>query len=136
MNLKLLFIDDDDIQNDIMNEYVTMSEIPNDVNFFNRSIEALSYIEQSDSINLPNVLFIDVSMPLLNGWELLNKLEPIIESRQWLPSIYIATSSVSNRDKNKAKEQKYLKGFLNKPIKLAKVVSILEDEYNLLVTSN
>ena len=132
MNLKLFFIDDDEIQNDIMKEYMNYCEVPQTSHFYTNGFEALKYLNEVSTDLLPNVLFIDVFMPLIDGWEILAQLESIMKNRQWSPSIYMVTSSVSKRDQTIAASQKHLKAFLNKPLKLNQLKPILQDEYNAL----
>lgn len=128
--LKVLILDDDAIQIDIMMEYMEMSNVPNKAAYFQSSYDVLKYIEKCPTEELPKVMFIDIFMPLMDGWETLKELEPIIEQKKWSPSIFVATSSVSKIDTEKVKTQKNLKGFINKPINFKKLRSILENEYN------
>lgn len=133
MDLRLFFLDDDEIQNDIMDEYVQLCELPTTSVFYTDGFEALKYLESRAKDELPHVLFIDVFMPLIDGWEVLNKLGQMIEASSWSPSIYMLTSSVSNKDRAIAAEQKHLKQYLNKPMKLSVLKPILEDEYRSIL---
>lgn len=128
--LKVLILDDDAIQIDIMMEYMEMSKVPNKTVYFQNSYDVFKHIENCSNDELPKVMFIDIFMPLMDGWETLKELEPIIDTKNWDPSIFVVTSSISKIDTEKVKTQKHLKGFINKPINFKKLRSILENEYS------
>lgn len=134
MVLRLLFLDDDDIQNDIMQEYTALCDVPSESTYFTDGYKAIQYLKKASDEELPHVLFIDVFMPLMDGWEILEQLEPIMEKKQWSPSIYILTSSVSNKDREMARTQQYMKAFLNKPMNLKRMKPILKDEYTAILS--
>lgn len=69
----------------------------------------------------PDVMFLDINMPVLNGWELLEKLKgEYIENRY---PIYIVSSSIDENDRRRAASHKFVKGYLEKPISESKLLS-------------
>jgi len=62
------------------------------------------------------VLFLDINMPSMNGWEFLENFENLDEEIKNSIQIYILSSSVDERDKERAANNKYVKAFWVKPL--------------------
>ena len=71
-------------------------------------------------------------MPILNGFQFLEKYETVFWKQQPQTLIYILSSSNAEADIKKAKGFASVKGFMTKPLKREKVISL----YNLLLHSN
>jgi len=67
-------------------------------------------------------------MPVMNGWEFLTEYKKLPEEQKEKIVIAMLTSSVNEDDVLRAKVDYGLKDFINKPLRLAKLNSIL-DEY-------
>jgi CheY-like chemotaxis protein len=132
--LRIMMIDDDDIQLDIMKEYIALIKTKTQTQFYNNSEKALNYLQNCPIQELPQVIFIDVFMPFIDGWETIKSIEKLIPEKLWNPSVYIVTSSISKSDKEKGKSYPILKDFLNKPIQLSHLISIIQTEYNAIAT--
>jgi len=82
---------------------------------------------KSDMEKYPHLLFIDINMPLLNGWELLDTIhkEDLFELR--VVNTYIISSSISNVDRESAIRESKKMNFLSKPINSEDLFRILDD---------
>lgn len=60
----------------------------------------------------PNYLFLDLNMPEMDGWDFLDHFHPENDDAQ----IYILSSSVDQRDINKASQYELVKDYLSKPL--------------------
>ncbi len=69
--------------------------------------------KQNDTLT---ILFLDINMPSMTGWEFLEAFRAFGEKvhRQFI--IYILTSSVDDRDKEKAASDPLVAGFFSKPL--------------------
>jgi CheY-like chemotaxis protein len=76
--LRIMMIDDDDIQLDIMKEYIALIKTKTQTQFYNNSEKALNYLQNCPIQELPQVIFIDVFMPFIDGWEAIKSLEKLI----------------------------------------------------------
>jgi CheY-like chemotaxis protein len=78
-------------------------------------------LQQLDKLT-PTLLFLDLNMPVMNGWEFLDQLKKIKDTIAF--PIYITTSSVDPEDKQKAESHSFVKGFIEKPLSLEKLESL------------
>jgi len=74
--------------------------------------------------NLPELIFLDINMPIMDGWEFLEKFSTLTFDKSI--SVIILTSSINPEDAEKAKTFKDVKGFLSKPLDLEKLDQVLE----------
>jgi response regulator RpfG family c-di-GMP phosphodiesterase len=63
---------------------------------------------------LPEVIFLDLSMPVMNGWEFLNTISMIPEAEEI--AVYLFTASKDPEDVEKAKTYFQVKGFISKSL--------------------
>lgn len=78
------------------------------------------YELMNDKINsiadLPNILLLDLNMPIMNGWEFIKAYKHYKKAYNYTPKIYIITSSVDDKDYKKATNFSDIEGFFTKPI--------------------
>ncbi|MFD2744517.1 MULTISPECIES: response regulator [Sphingobacterium] len=109
-------VDDDPIFHYVCK--VNLAALCKDLDFisFYDGKEALAYfMEQNNAGNvLPNVLLVDINMPLMNGWELVDHLS----NQQLLTNskLYIVSSSVSPEDSFRSLSKKEVDSYLTKPL--------------------
>ena len=65
---------------------------------------------------LPDVIFLDLNMPVLNGWEFLNEFKNCQSKRSKSITIYIISSSVDPRDLVRVKDYDQVDNYILKPI--------------------
>lgn len=84
------------------------------VSLYNGS-EALAYLQEPNN-QLPDILFLDLNMPIVNGWKFLDEFANIKDTLEKDVAIYILSSSVDPEDHKKAKSYDYVKDFISKPL--------------------
>lgn len=72
---------------------------------------------------LPEVILLDLNMPVMDGWQFLDKYEEIHSSLPKDIDIYILSSSIDVREIQRSKQYHSVKGFLTKPLRM----EMLED---------
>jgi len=78
----------------------------------------------NDPNNVPDIIMVDINMPVMDGWQFLRKYEQLSEKWPKKPSIYLVSSSVDEADLEKVKSYQMLNGYLTKPIGEEKLRSI------------
>lgn len=117
--IKLLVIDDDDINNFLLGHLLKKSHYPVESKMFTDPVKGLNYIINSviddKSVDL---LLLDVNMPQMTGWDVLNELRSEGQSLKKVKNVYMLSSSVHTADMEQAKEYSEVSGFISKPITL------------------
>ena len=75
----------------------------------------------------PNVIFLDLNMPIKDGWGFLDDFVQIPHSNREKVLIYVVSSSISPLDQEKAKEYAVVSNYLVKPIDESDLKNILND---------
>lgn len=122
--MKLLLVDDNPI--DLMlNERVISKLVPEaEIIKKESAISALEYLKEDG--NIPEIIFLDIKMPLMNGFDLLNAIEKEDNLSESAVRVLMVTSSVDPQDKEKASEYEKVIGFIEKPISPEIITGYLE----------
>lgn len=95
---------------------------------FSNGKEALDYFLLNKDVEggLPHMVFVDINMPIMNGWELLDALNRYncINDKT---SYFIVSSSDNEIDINRSKEYACVRNFFHKPLDKTKLFTILND---------
>lgn len=78
--------------------------------------------------DVPDVILLDLNMPIMDGWQLLDELIKIPNSKK-VP-IYIVSSSVDHRDFEKAKSYEVVSNYIVKPFSISKITALLQELLN------
>ena len=73
----------------------------------------------------PEVIFLDLNMPIMDGWEFLDEFGKL--SGEKGIRIYILSSSVDSRDMERAKNYGMVNGFIAKPLTDAKIKELVQE---------
>jgi len=122
---KVLLIDDDKVSNFLSSLIIKKTLIAEVVKECLDGQEGLDYLKSlSSSTEIPDILFLDLNMPVLDGWQFLNKFS-LLDKRVQMP-IYILTSSNYEGDLIKSKEFDAVKGYIVKPLSKDLATAIFE----------
>lgn len=114
----IFLVDDDPINNLINKRLLGKIKISDSIKEFIGGEEALEFISTIDK-NHSLLIFLDINMPVLNGWDFLNRYQEEFAERN--DTILILSSSIDFQDRQKAKEYEVVSGFLEKPLTLEKI---------------
>ena len=119
-----ILIDDDPFNNVICSMVIEQSIGKADIKSFEVAEEGLLHIGNFNKDHEPAILFLDINMPGMTGWEFLERFEKFGDHIKEKISIYILSSSIDERDKDKATFSKYISGFISKPLRQQTVFTI------------
>ncbi len=119
----VMLIDDNEIDNLInqkMVEAAGLSEYIYTHTGAKSAIEFLKNVEQLDSSLvekvLPDIIFLDIDMPLMDGFQFLEEFNKLKEATRKKCHIVMLTSSINPQDVSKSKNYDAVKKYLNKPL--------------------
>ncbi len=115
---KVMLVDDNEIDNLINQEMIRSTNFADEILVFQTGQEALAYLEdnQKSSDLLPEIIFLDINMPVMNGFQFLGLFEELSESVQLTCKIIMLSSSISPKDIDQAASSRYVRKYLNKPL--------------------
>lgn len=114
----IFLVDDDPINNLINRRLLGKIGIGNRIEEFLSGQDALEKIKslpEGESL----LIFLDINMPVLNGWEFLDSYLALYPDR--VDKIVILSSSIDFQDRQKAMGYSIVSGFLEKPLSLDKI---------------
>jgi len=114
-------IDDDEAINFISKRLLTETLPEVQVNAFNSAQEACLYLEKAMSGlgNLPDLIFLDINMPMLNGWDFVDHLNKLAlqYTNGELPHLVMLTASMNAEDHERASNHDTVSYYCRKPLK-------------------
>ena len=117
----VMLVDDNDTYNFINRRILEQKQFAKNIEVQSSGIGALSYLEEhlGSPNKLPDIIFLDINMPLLNGHEFLYKLERISETvKNNKCKVVMLSSSGDEDDISQAKEYPSVINFIQKPLTL------------------
>lgn len=122
MDVCVIIVDDDHMFNLMAKLQLAHAGISAHPYTFTDGNEALSFIAKHRYSSTRILLFLDINMPGISGWQVLDELQ------QWdiLAKIRVVmvTSSIDSADQRRAKTYPLVAGYLIKPIKLEHLLSL------------
>ncbi|WP_299250442.1 response regulator [uncultured Cytophaga sp.] len=124
---RIYIIDDDEIFQFITRKSFERLDRKDELFFFLNGEDALRSIKDSiaSGIELPELIFLDINMPIMDGWDFLTELQVLIDSAVNKPNIYMVSSSIDDKDLIKSKKYSMIKDYIVKPIKDVHIKEIL-----------
>ena len=115
---QVLLVEDDPITVLVCDRIIKMNSFADEVKSCENGRYALDYLKgkSSSSEQLPDIIFLDINMPVMNGWDFLEEFEQIKESLSVRPRIFILSSTVDPEDLNRAKTFSTVEDFISKPL--------------------
>jgi CheY-like chemotaxis protein len=123
---KAMVIDDSATDRYIAEYYLRKCFIAAHVIMQASAIEGLEYLRQfaENSEELPEILFLDIRMPLMDGFEFLSEYEKLPSSVHEYCIVIMVSSSIDPGDIALIKENRFIKKFINKPINKDKLIEL------------
>ena len=115
-NLNFIVIDDSKLDCFIAEKIIKNTNRCEVINTFQQGTDALAYINSITSADVRTVIFVDIQMPVMNGFEFVEAFEKLPADTRQGYSIYMLSSSINENDIAKVKSYNSVKQFLNKPL--------------------
>ncbi|GAB4409586.1 MAG: response regulator [Bacteroidia bacterium] len=113
-----MLVDDNEIDNIINEKIIEANSFAEKILVFQTGQEALDFLRdnQDDADELPEIVFLDINMPIMDGFQFLEDFEKFSSTVLEKCKIIMLSSSISPRDIDRAASSRYVKKYLNKPL--------------------
>ncbi|MDN4165404.1 response regulator [Cytophagales bacterium LB-30] len=125
---KVMIVDDDEINNFICSKLIKEAALSNQVVSFTQAQKALEYLKGQLEMGheLPAVIFLDISMPIMDGWDFLKEYAQLNEQKTKNTRLFMLSSSVHEEDIRKAESFKQVEKYLTKPMTFNTILQIFK----------
>ncbi len=124
-------MDDDSTFLFLTKKLILATRIVTRINEFYDGQQALDYLKANleNQLEYPDVIFLDLSMPVLDGWDFLEEFLVLQNSLKKKIRLYIVSSSISPHDIERAKNYRFVDDFIIKPLLKEKFLEIIDAVY-------
>lgn len=113
---KVLLVDDDKINNYINLRLIRRIGLSEEIIVTNNGQEAITYLQKCEKNELPNLILLDINMPVMDGFEFLEEFEKLEFNTVEKPLIVVLTTSTNTNDIKKVESSPTAAGYINKPL--------------------
>lgn len=114
----ILLVEDDPITVLVCDRILKSSEFAEVVISKTNGLEGINYINSliEAKQNLPEIIFLDINMPVMNGWDFLEEFSKAKLAIENIPKVYILSSTVDPEDFKKAEKYSCVVKTISKPL--------------------
>ena len=127
-------IDDDKIYVNLVKKIIEIKKLSKNLLIFKNGRESIDHfkliLENATEDVLPDIIFLDINMPVMDGWEFLNEFIKIKNNFEKKITFYVVSSSIDPRDLERARSFNLVTDYLIKPIELKKFEKIFDRNGN------
>jgi CheY-like chemotaxis protein len=128
---KVLLIDDDNITNFLHQSMLETADIAEDIMVAETVPEALAKLrEMKIETSFPDLIFVDLNMPGLSGWDFIEEYRGIKKDLNVNPVVVVLTTSLNPDDKKKADSLAEVAEFRRKPLTIGMVGEITSQYFH------
>lgn len=110
-----VLVDDNEVDLFLQKRFIEISQFAREIREFNSPGAALEFLSSLDSHSFPEIIFLDLNMPLMSGFEFLTRFEVLPVEITGKARIVVVTSSGHTKDRNRAYQYKSVLSFITKP---------------------
>lgn len=114
----VMLVDDNEIDNIINEKIIEANSFADNILVYQTGQDALDYLKghENDEASLPEIVFLDINMPIMDGFQFLEDFEKFSETVLGKCKIIMLSSSISPKDIDRAASSRFVKKYLNKPL--------------------
>ena len=125
--LNVLLVDDDTIYQFVSCKTLESTGFVKRIQVCSNGEEAYHFLEENlrNPSELPDIILLDVNMPVMNGWQFLDAYQPLKSSISKDIQVFLVTSSIADQDKEYSKRYSCVLDYIVKPLAREKISQIL-----------
>lgn len=129
MKINTLLVDDDEVVLFLHRMLLERSTLPSPSGIFHNGKEALDFICKEPPNRTPCLVFLDINMPVMNGWEFLDA----VQQERFRDKVYVVmvTSSINSQDVHTASKYPQVIDYIEKPLR-REFFPVLKEKLELL----
>jgi len=121
-------IDDDKVYVNLVKKIIETKKLCETLLIFKDGKESIDYFEallqNLEEERIPEIIFLDLNMPVMDGWEFLERFTKIKNKFGKVITLYIVSSSINPVDINRAKDLSDVEDYLIKPVNIGELEDI------------
>ncbi len=120
-------VDDDSVFQFTTSRMLKATKLTNNILQFSNGQMALDFLNHhaANPTKLPDIIFLDINMPVTDGWMFLDEFQKMKEKFSKKARIYMVSSSIDPRDLNRARSNPEVSDYVEKPVSLTKFSELL-----------
>ncbi len=120
-------VDDDTVYQFTASRTLKAAKLTDQILQFPNGQEALKFLTNNsgDATKLPDIIFLDINMPVTDGWMFLDEFKKLKAEFAKEMRIYMVSSSIDPRDLNRARANTEVSDYVEKPISMTKFAELL-----------
>lgn len=125
--MNFIVIDDSKLDCFIAEKIILNSGMSETVKVFQQAGQALEHIKASLGLQTTTIVFVDIQMPVMNGFEFVENFENLPAELKKNYHMYMLSSSINENDIARVKGYASVKHVLNKPLTNDTIKAVLEE---------
>ena len=124
---KVLIVDDDDVCYIISEKALRSVDEYLDITVCGNGKEAIDHllINNRPEKALPDIILLDIDMPIMNGWEFLQEYHKALPILKKQIIIWVLSSTILPKEIERVKSCRLLSGFISKPFRRENALELL-----------
>ena len=86
--------------------------------------------KKDDGFLCPDLILLDINMPIINGWEFMDKYQTLSAKQKAKIVVVMLTTSLNPDDRSRAESIEDIKDFVSKPLDEITLKDIIEKHFN------
>ena len=123
----IVLIDDEEVTNLINTKIISFYYKFNTISYTSATVALEQFIgNDAGSPILPDYIFLDINMPVMDGWGFLEEFQKFPVHKTEHCKIYMLSSSIDQDDIEKTKSFPSAHGFISKPLTAEKIMILAQ----------
>ncbi len=125
-SLTIMLVDDNEFDLYLYEKFIQIKKISNQIIKFLSAREALDYLELNKNSTWPDVIILDIHIPVMDGFDFLNVYENFELEKRNSTQIIMVSSTLDSGDNEKVLQNPLVLALLNKPLNMDELIIILK----------